>query len=95
MDLDEQSIQQEGRWPWDRKKVAQLIYHLQMAGAGLIGLDMIFSEPSRNPVDDIIAALPDKAVSASNLERMRVELDSDQVLADTLGLNVVLGYFFK
>lgn len=95
VDLDEQSIQQEGRWPWDRKKVAQLIYHLQMAGAGLIGLDMIFSEPSRNPVDDIIAALPDEAVSASNLERMRVELDSDQVLADTLGLNVVLGYFFQ
>lgn len=95
VDLDEASIQQEGRWPWDRKKVAQLISQLQQAGAGLIGLDMIFSEPSRNPVTDVMAALPDELRHSEPLMHLQTGFDSDQVLADTLGLNVVLGYFFQ
>src|SRR5690625_2478360 len=35
VDLDEATQQREGRWPWDRRKVAQLITALQGYGAAL------------------------------------------------------------
>src|SRR5690554_1956744 len=95
VDLDEDSIQQEGRWPWDRAKIADLVYALQNNGAGLIGLDIIFSEPSRNPAQQILeqADLPDSVRNVLELEQDR--FDSDLALAKALGANTVPGYFFQ
>ena len=95
VDLDEDSIQQEGRWPWDRAKIADLVHALQNNGAGLIGLDIIFSEPSRNPAQQVLeqADLPDSIRNALELEQDR--FDSDLALAKALGANTVPGYFFQ
>lgn len=49
--IDEKSINELGRWPWDRRVIAQLIENLKRAGARTIALDIIFSEPSK-PVSD-------------------------------------------
>ena len=44
IDIDEKSLEKYGQWPWPRKIVAKLIENLRDYGAGVIGLDVIFSE---------------------------------------------------
>jgi adenylate cyclase len=53
--IDEKSINELGRWPWDRKIIAQLVENLNFYGAKTIAFDIIFSEPSN--------AASDKALS--------------------------------
>lgn len=51
VDIDEESLQALGRWPWPRRTVAELIRVLKDAGAAAIIPDMVFPEPS-TPEDD-------------------------------------------
>src|SRR5690554_6540360 len=95
VDLDEDSIQQEGRWPWDRKKVAQLITELQANDVGLIGLDIVFSEPSRNALQQVLQQAQLSAATKADLENLKDNFDSDLALAKALGANTVPGYFFQ
>lgn len=44
--IDDKSIQKIGRWPWDRKVFAQVLEKLKSAGA--IGIDVTFSETSKD-----------------------------------------------
>lgn len=45
VDIDEQSLQQVGQWPWPRAQVAQLIFSLfEDYDIQLLGLDVIFAE---------------------------------------------------
>lgn len=46
--VDERSVQQEGRWPWPRGKIKEIIERLVDGGAKVIAFDMIFSEPDKN-----------------------------------------------
>ena len=45
IDIDEKSLQAQGRWPWGRNKLADLVnilfddYHIQV-----LGFDMVFAE---------------------------------------------------
>lgn len=43
--VDEESLSRLGRWPWSRRVHAELVTRLVAAGARVILLDMIFSEP--------------------------------------------------
>ncbi len=51
VDIDEESLQAVGRWPWPRRTVAELIRVLTDAGAAAIVPDLVFPEPS-TPDDD-------------------------------------------
>ena len=48
VDIDEESIRQQGRWPWSRQRIAQLLSELQRAGATVVAFDMVFSEAELN-----------------------------------------------
>ena len=49
--IDDESLQQYGRWPWSRVLLAQLTRNLANAGAGVIGLDILLSEPQSPEAD--------------------------------------------
>ena len=54
--IDEPSMTQIGQqWPWPRRLHAQLIRRLKQAGAKVIGLDILFSEPSEPTEDQALA----------------------------------------
>lgn len=94
VDIDEASLQQEGRWPWSRRKIARLITTLQAQGAALIGFDMVFSEPETNPAE-LLLQQPDLPASVrESLQSLAIQDDADAALAEALGTNSVLGYFF-
>ena len=57
IELDDQSIENIGRWPWSREIHAEVIDKLTAAGAKVIAYTPIFSEPQVDPGLDYINAL--------------------------------------
>ncbi|NEI46032.1 CHASE2 domain-containing protein, partial [Rhizobium leguminosarum] len=56
--IDEPSLAEINvQWPWPRSLHARLISALRAAGAKVIGLDIIFSEPSLPTEDEALAAV--------------------------------------
>ena len=47
VEIDERAIEQYGQWPWNRETIADIIWQLRQAGAGIIVLPVLFSEPDR------------------------------------------------
>jgi len=45
--IDEYSLREVGRWPWDRRIHAQIINQLEEQGARAVLMDLILSEPDR------------------------------------------------
>ncbi|MFC4297624.1 CHASE2 domain-containing protein [Castellaniella hirudinis] len=93
VDLDEATQQREGRWPWDRAKVAALIQALRAQGAALIGFDVVFSEPGPNPVRQLLQADALPVELSAMLAGQTEAFDGDAILARTLDPYVLLGFF--
>lgn len=95
VDIDERSLAAEGRWPWSRHKLAELVSALAQYGVSVVSFDVVFSEPERNPVDDIRRQLAADGEVWQVPPGWRRQVDADarltQELADT---DVVLGFFF-
>ena len=55
VEIDEKSIERYGQWPWKRDVMADIIWRLRDAGAGVIVLPILFSEPDRLGGDQQLA----------------------------------------
>ncbi len=102
VDIDDKSLQAEGRWPWPREKMARLQTNLfEQYGAAAVGYDIVFSEPDASsglPVLEALAAneLKDQPLFAGMIEQLRPRLDYDGLMAESLGKGMsVLGYYFN
>jgi signal transduction histidine kinase/CHASE2 domain-containing sensor protein len=49
--IDDESLRQYGRWPWSREILGTLIGKVADNGAGVIGLDVLLSEPQSPAAD--------------------------------------------
>ena len=54
--IDEKSLAMEGRWPWPRSTLAELVDRLSDDNAKVIGFDMAFIEPDRQIQNDLALA---------------------------------------
>jgi adenylate cyclase len=101
VDIDEKSLAEVGRWPWNRQKLALLATELlQNQKASLLGFDLVFAE-----VDDS-SGLPQLKQLANNalksdeaflaqFSALQPSLDYDAQFAQAMrGKNVVLGFYF-
>ena len=86
VDIDEKSLKELGQWPWKRKDVAKILQNLADAGAGVIGLDIVFAEyDNSNPVK----VLKELGHSTDGIE------DYEEILAKTIAETpTILGYIF-
>jgi len=101
VDIDEYSLQVEGRWPWSRNKLSalvnQLFDHYQIK---VLGFDVVFAEKDessglKNLQNIQKGALAGNQAFSDILKDITPTLDYDQLFADSLqNRNVVLGYFF-
>ena len=87
VDVDEKSLKALGQWPWERDEVAKILKNLSDAGAGIIGMDIIFPER-------------DKSSPAYVNEKLNLHLknppDYDAVFAQTVAdTPTILGYVFN
>jgi len=53
--IDEPAIEKYGQWPWKRDQIADIIWKLREAGAGIIVIPIMFSEPDRLGGDNILS----------------------------------------
>ena len=94
LDIDERSLREQGRWPWSRVKVAELIEKLADAGVVVIAFDVLFGEPERNPVDSV-APLLSTQLDDEQLNSLKQALDADSKMAESLTYtDVVLSVLF-
>ena len=49
IDIDDKSLAVEGRWPWPRTKMANLLSRLTEEGVVVVAMDIMFSEEELNP----------------------------------------------
>ncbi len=108
--IDDQSIENIGRWPWPRNILAGMIDKLNAAGARVIGNTIILSESQQQPgseyiegalglldVPDVLT-LPNQNIhrAVDILKSGRDNLDTDALLAAAMrnSGNVILGMQF-
>ena len=96
IDIDEDSIQRLGQWPWPRTRIAELVESVQQAGAIAIGFDVVFSETDRTSPQSMVPMwFGDKPGDDTRVLRDRIlQLpDHDEILRKAVaGGGVVLGF---
>ncbi|MBU1208232.1 MAG: CHASE2 domain-containing protein [Proteobacteria bacterium] len=102
--IDEKSLDELGRWPWPRVRMAQLLDALVKYEAKVVGFDIVWAEPDENSELKSLSALKQK-MNELKLTNRDLEIylaqaiqkaDTDRILADSLARSrrAVLGYFF-
>lgn len=96
VDIDENSLETFGQWPWPRYRVALLLKKIQMAGALAVGNDILFGEPDGTSPAVIKRTLKRDLHIEVDFNGLPPELmDNDQLFANVLGTGpFALGYSF-
>lgn len=107
--IDEDSVEKLGRWPWPRSILSEGLKKIGAAGPCVIGLSIILSEPERSAglkeieglakmfSQEVLPAAGQKgALFEKALQDAQVRLDNDRLLAQSLreAANVVLPVYF-
>ncbi|MBW1738679.1 MAG: CHASE2 domain-containing protein [Deltaproteobacteria bacterium] len=84
--LDEKSLDEEGRWPWPRSKIAALIDRLSQDGARVIGFDIGFLEADENSYLKFVNQL-DQEIHTLNINNRRLDnfIKKSKIEADNDG----------
>ena len=102
IDIDEKSLKEEGRWPWGRERVGELVKKLTDSyKVKVVGMDVVFVEPESQSSMKIVERLSrNESVQSKEfmalLSKLQPLLDGDKAFASKMkGESVVLGYYFK
>jgi adenylate cyclase len=106
VDIDQQSQEVLGRWPFPRIYFAQLVDALREDGAKVVGFDITFSQPdaTARPLQKLLNQLSDQKKKGlpvnpallQEITKLQKEYDYDQQFADSIQRfgKVVLGTYF-
>lgn len=102
VDIDEKSLAEVGRWPWNRDVVSKLVRQLtDHYKVSVIGFDIVFAEPDESSGLKVLEKignheLRDNSAYQAALKSLREKLDYDGRFAETLKRRpAVLGYYFS
>ncbi|MBK8158159.1 MAG: CHASE2 domain-containing protein [Rhodospirillaceae bacterium] len=91
VDIDEESLQKVGQWPWSRAILADLVDRLTEAGVAAIGFDVTFPEADRTSPRWLIDGA-DANLSAATKAELLAQPSNDTRLAESMRKSrVVLG----
>lgn len=100
VDVDEKSLAEIGRWPWNRDRLAELTTELlQRQNAKAVGFNIVFSEADPAEGLHLLSTLADgplrdDAAFQGEFARLQPTLDHDARFAQALtGQQVVLGFY--
>ena len=107
---DDRAIQKFGRWPFRRSIYRQAFRNLKNAGVKWIGFDVVFSEPERATVQDLLKMADTKVQSKENesdkgvapsipvkkINQVLALSPGDEDFAESIAEfeNIVLGYLY-
>ncbi|HJS36991.1 MAG TPA: adenylate/guanylate cyclase domain-containing protein [Burkholderiales bacterium] len=102
LDIDEKSLEEVGRWPWPRDRLAELVEKLfGKYQAAIVGFDVVFAEPDYSSgirVLDRLAqgVMKDVPQFRQQYAELRPALDYDALFARAIkGKPVVFGYYLN
>lgn len=88
VDIDNNSLNQVGQWPWSRNIIAKMVTNIANSKANAIAFTIVFAEKDRTSPSNLYNKLN---VDIANLE------DYDKTLGDTIAkskIPIILGYHF-
>lgn len=92
IDIDDETIERLGQWPWPRTDIARLTLALSEAGAAAIAYDIVFSEEDRTSAPKLAERFESTDPQAAAI--MASLPDNDEQLASVLAITpTALGYF--
>ena len=83
VDIDAASLAKVGQWPWPRTTVAKLLNSLADQGAAAVVFDILFAEPDRSSLEQVVKRLP-KAEAQQLSAAIADSPTNDQVFAAAL-----------
>lgn len=93
IDIDDESLNQLGQWPWPRTRIAELVSLLRDAGASAIVFDIVFADSDRTSPKSLLNLW---TIPWQNRRMLSNLPDHDQILAETIDKGkVVLGFTLK
>lgn len=101
LDIDERSLAAEGRWPWHRNKLGDMVNILfDEYDIRVMGFDMVFAEADDTSalklIDQLKNAPETPAEVNQQLEALEYDWQTDQLFAESLiARDAVLGFVFK
>ena len=97
IDLDEQSLEEFGQWPWPRHLVAKLLAILTEDQAAAIGLDILLAEPDNSSVINLKKSFQRHFGIDISLDNIPSNLhDNDRILASIISQTpTVLGIYSR
>ncbi len=85
VDIDEESIERLGQWPWPRTRQAELVERLTALGVAAIGFSVLFPDPDQNSPRQILEHLHSVGPVSAAVERQLLSLpDPDGQFAEAL-----------
>ena len=98
LDIDEKSMGEIGRWPWNRRLMAELVDKLfDKYGVAVLGFDVVWAERDPSSGMDVLDGVASEVPAfKAAYEKLRPRLDFDRRFAESMkGRPVVLGYYFN
>jgi adenylate cyclase len=99
IDIDDKSLHAEGRWPWPRSLIGQLLTRLQEEGVVVAALDMMFPEFETNIANTLEAEIKKRNLETPDIQsvfgKIEPDLNNDVKFAKSLeNKDEVLGMTF-
>ncbi|MFN0114068.1 MAG: CHASE2 domain-containing protein [Paracoccaceae bacterium] len=92
VDIDEESLERLGQWPWPRTMMADLIDRLAGYGVAVIAFDVLFPEPDRMSPSRLLIDPRYRAITDPSVSGALAGMNNDLIFADAMRtFPVVLG----
>jgi len=96
VDIDDDSLEQYGQWPWPRTLLAKLVTRLDELGASAVVFDVLFLDADRTTPSRIIGGMDEIAPDDPMVARFKELPDHDEVFAAAIKkAHVVLGFALR
>jgi adenylate cyclase len=95
-DIDDESLERFGQWPWPRTLLAKLVNRLDEMGAAAVAFDILFLDADRSTPSRIIDSMSEIAPNDPLVARFKEMPDHDQTFSEAIkGSHVVLGFALR
>src|SRR5271163_1469445 len=92
VDIDDESIQKIGQWPWPRRKMATMVDDLTKASVAAVGFEVLFSEKERSDPSPVAGAFQVASQDPPSVVAMNAPDEGDAAFANAItDRKVVLG----
>lgn len=93
VDIDDDSLERFGQWPWPRTLLSELVNRLNDLGAAAMAFDILFIDPDRTNPSRLIESLPEISSDNAVVNGLKALPDHDRLFADAIAhAPVVIGF---